>query len=94
MFHSLLLICRLYPPSFMKRFLTLDMHAQRGFLSHLVCLCVCLSVNAYSGTTGYEAAYELYKRVQIYEGLNKKGDSLETTVFGRYGVKTSEKPIC
>ena len=31
-------------------------------------LSVCLSVDAYSGTTGYEAAYELYKRVQIYEG--------------------------
>ena len=28
-----------------------------------VCLSVCLSVDAYSGTTGYEAAYELYKRV-------------------------------
>ena len=34
-----------------------------------VCLSVCLSVDAYSGTTGYEAAYELYKRVQIYKGL-------------------------
>ena len=31
-----------------------------------VCLPVCLSVDAYSGTTGYEAAYELYKLVQIY----------------------------
>ena len=30
---------------------------------------VCLSVDAYSGTTSYEAAYELYKRVQIYKGL-------------------------
>ena len=54
-----------------------------------VCLSVCLCVDAYSGTTGYESAYELYKRVQIYEGL--KGDSLETTAFGRYGMKTSEK---
>ena len=36
-----------------------------------VCLSVCLSVDAYSGTTGYEAAYELYKRVQIYKGLKK-----------------------
>ena len=34
-----------------------------------VCLPVCLSVDAYSGTTGYEAAYELYKLVQIYKGL-------------------------
>ena len=37
-----------------------------------LCLSVCLCVDAYSGTTGYEAAYELYKRVQIYEGLNNK----------------------
>ena len=28
-----------------------------------VCLSVCLCVDAYSGTTGYEAAYELYKRI-------------------------------
>ena len=35
-------------------------------------LSVCLSVDAYSGTTGYEAAYELYKRVRIYKGLNNK----------------------
>ena len=34
-----------------------------------VCLSVCLSVDAYSGTTGYEAAYELFKLVQIYKGL-------------------------
>ena len=35
----------------------------------------------------------LYKRVQIYiQGPEKlRGDSLETTAFGRYGVKTSEK---
>ena len=31
-------------------------------------LSVCLSVDAYSGTTGYEAAYELYKLVQICKG--------------------------
>ena len=37
-----------------------------------VCLSVCLCVDTYSGTTGYEAAYELYKRGQIYEGLNTK----------------------
>ena len=50
-----------------------------------VCLSVCLSVDAYSGTTGYEAAYEL-------QGPEKlRGDSLETTAFGRYGMKTSEK---
>ena len=51
--------------------LTLGAHAQRG-LQYLVCPCVCLSVDAYSGTTGNEAAHELYKRVQIYEGLNNK----------------------
>ena len=51
--------------------LTLGVHAQRG-LQYLVCVFVCMSVDAYSCTTGYEAAYELYKRVQIYEGLNIK----------------------
>ena len=57
----------------MLSLLTLGVHAQRG-LQYLVCPCVslsvCLSVDAYSGTTGYKAAYELYKRVQIYKGLN------------------------
>ena len=37
-----------------------------------MCVSVCLSVDAYSGTTGYEAAYEIYKQVQIYKGLNIK----------------------
>ena len=40
-----------------------------GYSTWFVRVSVCLSVNAYSGTTGYEAAYELYKRVQIYRGL-------------------------
>ena len=37
--------------------ITLGTHAQRG-LQYLVCPCVCLCVYAYSGTTGYEAAYK------------------------------------
>ena len=32
------------------------------------CLCVCLFVSDYSGTTGYEAAYERYLQVQCYKG--------------------------
>ena len=40
-----------------------------GYSTWFVRVSVCLSVDAYSGTTGYEAAYELYKRVQIYKGL-------------------------
>ena len=50
------------------------MHSE-GYSTCSVCLSVCLlylSVDAYSRTTGYKVAYELYKRVQIYEGLNNK----------------------
>ena len=32
-------------------------------------LCVYLSVNNYSRTTGYEAAYERYKQLQCYKGM-------------------------
>ena len=68
--------------------LTLGAHAQRGFL----CLSVCLSVDDYSRTTGYEAAYERYQQLQCYKGTkNNVGDFAETTAFERYGVKTSEK---
>ena len=59
------------------------------FVRVSVCLSVCLSVDTYSGTTGYKAAYELGSDLQGPEKL--QGDSLETTAFGRYGVKTSEK---
>ena len=41
--------------------------------------CVCLSVDAYSGGSDLQGPEKL------------PGDSLETTAFGRYGVKTSEK---
>ena len=54
--------------------LTLGAHAQRG-LQYLVCvsvLSVCLSVCVYdySRTTGYEAAYERYKKLQCYKKNN------------------------
>ena len=66
--------------------LTLGAHAQRGLRS------VCLSVYAYSRSTGYEAAYERYQQLEGYESMKiKKGDFPETTAFQRYGVKTSEK---
>ena len=52
--------------------LTLGAHAQRG-LQYLVCvsvcLFVCLSVDDYSRTTGYEAAYERYQQLQCYKGM-------------------------
>ena len=44
--------------------LTLGANAQRGF-----CTGVCVFVGGYSGTAGYEAAYERYQRLQSYEGL-------------------------
>ena len=37
---------------------------------------VCLCVDAYSRTTGCKVAYKVYKRVQIYEGLNIKKEIL------------------
>ena len=54
-------------------------------------MCVC--VDAYSGTTGYEVANERYQRLQNYirEPENQLGDFPETTAFERYAVKTSEK---
>ena len=34
-----------------------------------VCLSVCLSVDDYSRTTGYEADYERYQQLQCYKGM-------------------------
>ena len=34
----------------------------------VVVLCVCLSVDDYSRTTGYDAAYERYQQLQCYKG--------------------------
>ena len=34
-----------------------------------VCQFVCLSVDDYSRTTGYEAAYERYQQLQCYKGM-------------------------
>ena len=39
-----------------------------------LCVClsvVCLSVDDYSRTTGYEAAYERYQQLQCYKGMEK-----------------------
>ena len=33
-------------------------------------VCVCVCVDAYSGTTGYEVANERYQRLQNYANLN------------------------
>ena len=52
------------------------------FVHVSVCLSVCLSVDAYSGTTGYEAAYELYKRVQIYKGLHFSAFIITVCIVG------------
>ena len=35
----------------------------------VVGLCVCLSVDDYSRTTGYEAAYKRYQQLQCYKGM-------------------------
>ena len=66
---------------------TLGAHAQRG-LQYLVCLCV----YRYSGTTGYEAAYERYQQLQSYEGMNiKKAIFLERLRSRVMARNTSEK---
>ena len=36
-----------------------------------VCLSVCLFVDDYSRTTGYEVAYERYQQLQCYKGMKK-----------------------
>ena len=52
-------------------FLTLGAHAQRGLLTGLF-VCLSVTVSSYSGTTGFEAAYERYQWVQNYAKLNIK----------------------
>ena len=50
-------------------------------------MCVCVCVDAYSGTTGYEVANERYQRLQNYANLKKiLGDFPERTAFERYAV--------
>ena len=44
------------------------MHSE-GYSSWSVCLFICLSVDDYSRTTGYEAAYERYQQLQCYKGM-------------------------
>ena len=41
-----------------------------------VCLFVCLSVDDYSRTTGYEAAYERYQQLQCYKGMKTRFDKI------------------
>ena len=40
-----------------------------GYSSWSVRLSVCLSVDDYSRTTGYEVAYERYQQLQCYKGM-------------------------
>ena len=40
-----------------------------GYSSWSVCLSVCVFVDDYSRTTGYEAAYERYQQLQCYKGM-------------------------
>ena len=49
--------------------LTLGAHAHSTWF---VCLSVCLCVDAYSGTTGHEAAYKGYQWLQNYVSLKNK----------------------
>ena len=56
-----------------------DLHRARGVINpRLTCavrvtvLGLCVSVHGYSGTTGYEVAYERYQRLQNNEILKNK----------------------
>ena len=76
-------------------YLTLGAHAQRGLRTWsvrlFVCLSVCLSVYAYSRSTGYEAAYERYQQLEGYESMKiKKGDFPETTAIWRENKRKSQ----
>ena len=53
-------------------------------------VCVCLSVDAYSHTTGHEAARERYQRLQNY--ANRKNIP-KTTAFQRYAMKQAKKKM-
>ena len=54
-------------------------------------MCVCLSVGSYSGTTGYEAANEIYQHVHNY--VSQNGDLHETTALERYATKKAKRPM-
>ena len=70
--------------------LSVSLHSEGRVIIHV--LCVCLSVDDYSRTTGYDTAYERHQQLQCYKG--NVTILLKMTAFKRYGVKTSEKPIC
>ena len=71
-------------------YLTLGVHAQRGARVTVVGLSVCLCVDAYSGTTGYEAAYWRYQRLQNYASLKNKIRSLCVP----WGLRKSQRMAC
>ena len=52
---------------------------------------VCLFVQDYSRTTGYEVAYERYQQLQCYKGLKINVPILLKRLRSRDIVKTSEK---
>ena len=57
-----------------------------GVYKPLTVLGMCVFVHSYSGTISYRPVYEQY---QWLYNKNVKGDFSETTLFGRYGVKTT-----
>ena len=66
-----------------------------GYSSWSVCLFVCLSVDDYSRTTGYEAAYEWYQQLQCYKGMKINVAILLKRLRSRYMAwKQAKKPIC
>ena len=68
MFHPLASIV----PSLSKPQIFINPRRARAARVTVVGLCVCLSVDDYSRTTGYEAAYERYQQLQCYVQGHKK----------------------
>ena len=68
-----------------------------GYSSWSVCLSVWvfLSVDDYSRTTGYVAAYERYQQLQSYKGMKNNVAILLKRLSSRdMACKQAKKPIC
>ena len=68
------------------------MHRE-GYLWLLFCVCVCVSVDPYSGTTGYKAAHERYQLLQNHANLKNKMAIFLKRLRSR-DIPWKQKPVC
>ena len=76
--------------------------AAKGYCSRSVCrsvvrgfgLWVSLSVRTRTIQATRRLMSDIYQQLQCYKGMKDNVPILLKTAFERYGVKTSEKPIC